>query len=76
MEEQVPEINIEELFGMYEQRIQEQSTVIFALVGKMGGKATLTKEDFQAYPQFNTISAKLDDDESLIMELVQDDRDS
>lgn len=69
MEEQVPTIDPEELMAMYEQRIQDQTGIIFALVGKLGGKVTLSQEDLLAYPEFNTVAAEADEEQGLILEL-------
>ena len=74
MEENVPTINPEDLMSFYEQRLQEQTGIIFALVGKLGGKVTLTQEDLTAYPEFNTVNAKVEDDNALVLELIAEDK--
>ena len=74
MEEQVPTIDPEELMAMYEQRIQDQTGIIFALVGKLGGKVTLSQADLLAYPQFNTVAAEADGEEGLVLELKTEER--
>lgn len=74
MEEDVPTIDPEDLLSFYEQRLQEQTGIIFALVGKLGGKVTLTQEDLTAFPEFNTVNAKVEDDQALILELIAEDQ--
>jgi hypothetical protein len=74
MEEQVPTITPEELMAMYDQRIQDQTGIIFALVGKLGGKVTLSQEDLLAYPEFNTVAAEADEAEGLVLELKYEER--
>lgn len=74
MEDNAPTINPEELFSLYEQRVQEQTALIFALVGKFGGKVTLTQEDLNNYDQFNTVNAQDGDDNTLTLELIHQDR--
>jgi hypothetical protein len=74
MEEQVPTIDPEELMAMYEQRIQDQTGIIFALVGKLGGKVTLSQEDLLAYPEFNTVAAETDEEQNLVLELKLEER--
>jgi hypothetical protein len=56
-EETQPEVTFEQALGMYEQRLQEQTAIIFSLVAKMGGEVTLTPEDLIASPEFNTVAA-------------------
>ena len=74
MEEQVPTIDPEELVAMYEQRIQDQTGIIFALVGKLGGKVTLSQEDLLAYPEYNTVAAEANEEEGLVLELKLEER--
>ena len=74
MEEQVPTIDPEQLMAMYEQRIQDQTGIIFALVGKLGGKVTLSQEDLLAYPEFNTVAAEADEEMGLVLELKLEER--
>jgi hypothetical protein len=74
MEETAPEIDVQELIDLYERRIQDQSGIMFALIGKLGGKVTLTKDDLLAFPEFNTVSAIPDGDDALLLELVYEDR--
>ena len=57
-EEAQQEVTFEQVLQMYEQRLQEQSAIIFALVAKNGGEATLTPEDLNAKPEFNTVAAE------------------
>lgn len=56
-EQQQKEVTFEEVLQAYEQRLQEQTGIIFALVAKAGGEVTLTKEDLLAKPEFNTVAA-------------------
>jgi len=56
-ETQQQEVTFEQVMQMYEQRLQEQTSIIFSLVGKLGGEVTLTKDDLLANPEFNTVAA-------------------
>jgi hypothetical protein len=54
------EVNMNEqqsLVDLYEEKLQGQTAIIFALVGKLGGEVLLTKEDLTAFPEFNTVMA-------------------
>jgi hypothetical protein len=73
MDENIPTIDPDELFGMYEQRIREQTSIIFTLVGKLGGSVLLSQEDFQAYPEYNTVDAR-EQDGHLVLELKYEDQ--
>jgi len=57
-EEAQQEVTFEQVLQMYEQRLQEQSAIIFALVAKHGGETTLSPEDLNAKPEFNTVAAE------------------
>ena len=72
MTEQV--ITPEQALQAYEQRTQEQTAIIFGLLAKMGGKATLTQSDFEAGEEFNTVLANNDEDGNVILELAFEDR--
>jgi hypothetical protein len=74
MEEQVPNIGSDELLAMYEQRIQDQTGIIFALIGKFGGRVILSREDLLAYPEYNTVAAEADEEQGLILELKKEKR--
>jgi hypothetical protein len=74
MEENIPEINPEDLMALYEQRLQEQTGIMFALVGKLGGKVRLTQDDLTAFPEFNTVNARVEDENVLVLELVAEDQ--
>ena len=74
MEENVPTVDPEELVAMYEQRLQEQTGILFALVGKFGGKVRLTQEELTAFPEFNTVDARVEDENVLVLELILEDR--
>jgi len=68
MDEEVPNIAPEDLFDLYEQRLREQTSIIFTLVAKLGGSVELSQEDFQKYPEYNTVDAR-EKDGSLVLEL-------
>jgi len=74
MEENIPSLDVEQIIELYNQRIQEQTAIIFVLVGKFGGEVTLTKEDLVAFPQFNTIDAQDDNNGGLFLKLVGADK--
>lgn len=74
MEENVPTIEPEQLLALYEQRVQEQTALLFALVGKFGGKVVLTQDDLNNYDQFNTVNANDGEDNTLILELTYQER--
>ena len=63
------QITIEQALQMYEQRIQEQTAIIFALVAKMGDEVTLTKDDLLAKPEFNTVAADDAENGGIILRL-------
>jgi len=71
MEDNIPSLDVEQIIELYNQKIQEQTAIIFALVGKFGGEITLTKEDLVAFPQFNTIDAKDDSNGGLFLKLIE-----
>ena len=71
MEESIPALSVEQVIELYNQKIQEQTAIIFALVGKFGGEVCLTKEDLVAFPQFNTIDAKDNDGDGFTLKLVE-----
>jgi hypothetical protein len=74
MEENVTSIEPEDLMALYEQRLQEQTGILFALVGKLGGEVRLTQEDLVAFPEFNTVDARVEDENVLVLKLVSEDR--
>ena len=74
MEENVPEVSPEDLMALYEQRLQEQTGILFALVGKLGGSVRLTQDDLTAFPEFNTVNAKVEEDNVLVLELIAENR--
>lgn len=70
-EEAQQEVTFEQVLQMYEQRLQEQTAIMFALVAKMGGEITLTKDDLLASPEFNTVTADSSKDgEGLVLKLA------
>jgi apolipoprotein N-acyltransferase len=74
--EEIPErvITPEQALQAYEQRLQEQTAIIFGLVAKMGGKAVLTEADFEASEQFNTILANNNENDDVVLELAFEER--
>ena len=78
------EINVEEMaeqvvtpeqaLQAYEQRLQEQTAIIFGLIAKMGGEAVLTEEDFSAGGEFNTVLANNDENDNVVLKLAFEDR--
>jgi hypothetical protein len=72
MEENVTSIDPEDLMALYEQRLQEQTGILFALVGKLGGEVRLTQEDLVAFPEFNTVDARVEDENVLVLKLVSE----
>jgi len=60
----------EQALRMYEQRLQEQTAIIFGLIAKMGGKVTLTASDFENGGEFNTVLANNNESGSVILELA------
>jgi hypothetical protein len=67
-------LSTEDLIALYDQRVQDQSAIIFALVGKFGGEVTLTEEDLEVYSEFNTVSASGNEDQSLTLKLTHEDK--
>ena len=74
--EEVPELGItpEQALQAYEQRLQEQTAIIFGLVAKMGGKVVLTETDFEAGEKFNTILANNNENDDVVLELAFEER--
>jgi len=60
----------EQALRMYEQRLQEQTAIIFGLIAKMGGKVTLTASDFENGGEFNTVLANNNESGEVILELA------
>ena len=50
MTEEMPQdgmqVTIEQAIQMYEAKIQEQTTIMFGLVAKLGGSVELSQDDF------------------------------
>jgi len=69
-EETQPQMTFEDVLGMYEQRLQEQTAIIFALVAKSGGEVTLTQEDLLLNPEFNTVDASDADNGGVTLKLA------
>ena len=55
--EATPEVTPEQLFEMYESRIQEQTAILFALVNKLGGEVIIDSGDFENENGYDTILA-------------------
>lgn len=71
VENEENQVTFEQVLQAYEQRLQEQTGVIFALVAKAGGEVTLTKDDLLAKPEFNTVAANdLTDGEGIVLSLT------
>jgi apolipoprotein N-acyltransferase len=71
MQEQV--VTPEQALRMYEQKLQEQTAIIFGLIAKMGGKVTkvtLTASDFENGGEFNTVLANNNESGDVILELA------
>jgi hypothetical protein len=60
----------QDLIKKYRKRLEEQTHLVFALVGKLGGKVNLTTDDFNAFPEMNTVNADVEEDGSLTLELA------
>lgn len=69
-------MDFNQVLGMYEQRLQEQTAIIFAMVGKAGGEILLTQEDLVANPEFNTVAAKDADGGGVIFSLTYESQDN
>lgn len=57
-QQQGQQVTIEQAIQMYEAKIQEQTTLMFGLVAKLGGTVELSQDDFDAYAHFNTVGAE------------------
>lgn len=71
MDENTPALGVEQIIELYNAKLQEQTAIIFALVGKFGGKVSLSQEDLVAFPEFNTIDAKDGKDGALLLQLIK-----
>jgi hypothetical protein len=60
----------QDLINRYRKTLEEQTHLVFALVGKLGGKISLTSEDFNAFPEMNTVNAEVEEDGSLTLQLA------
>lgn len=70
MEEKVEaQFTPEQVFEMYENRIQEQTAIIFALVNKFGGEVAIKPEDFQTEDKLDSVFAENREDDSLVLRL-------
>ena len=58
-----------DLVDRYRKKLEEQTHLIFALVGKMGGEVSLTTDDFNAYPEKNMVNAEVGEDGTLTLQL-------
>lgn len=77
-ENTVPEgtqqVTIEQAIQMYEAKIQEQTTIMFGLVAKLGGSVELTQDDFDSVAQYNTVTAAALENGGVKLELKQEER--
>ena len=74
MEEQQPTVSIEDMIELYDQRMQEQTAIIFGLISQMGGEATLTQKDFEQSSEYNTVLANNNENGDLILKISYEDR--
>lgn len=74
MPEETQQVTIEQAIQMYEAKIQEQTTIMFGLVAKLGGSVDLTQEDFDGAAHFNTVTALALEDGGVHLELQQEER--
>lgn len=74
MTEEKQEVGIEDIIRSYEQRLAEQTNIIFAIVAQQGGSITIKQEDFDRMDDKNTVSANLNEDGSLKIELTYEER--
>lgn len=72
--EETQQVTIEQAIQMYEAKIQEQTTIMFGLVAKLGGAVDLTQDDFDGAAQFNTVTARALEDGGVHLELQQEER--
>lgn len=72
--EKLQQVTIEQAIQMYEAKIQEQTNLLFGLVGKMGGSVTLTQEDFDENAKYNTVNALANEDGGVTLTLAHEER--
>lgn len=78
MTEEMPQdgmqVTIEQAIQMYEAKIQEQTTIMFGLVAKLGGSVELSQDDFDGAAEYNTVTAVALPDGGVKLQLMQEDR--
>lgn len=72
--EKLQQVTIEEAIQMYEAKIQEQTNLLFGLVGKLGGSVTLTQADFDDNADYNTVNALANEDGGVTLSLGYEER--
>jgi hypothetical protein len=70
MRERMNTSETEDLINRYQKTLEEQTHLVFALVGKLGGKVNISVDDFNAFPDKNTVNAEVEEDGSLTLELA------
>lgn len=67
-------VTVEEAIQLYEAKIQEQTTIMFGLVAKLGGSVEITQEDFDGVAEYNTVAATALESGGVRLELKQEER--
>jgi hypothetical protein len=68
------QVSIEQAIQMYEAKIQEQTTIMFGLVAKLGGSVEITQEDFDSVAHLNTVAAEALEGGGVRLVLTQEER--
>jgi hypothetical protein len=68
--------SIEELVAMYDRQQQEQTAIIFGLLSKMGGEATLTQKDFEKSSEYNTVLANNNENGDVVLKISYEHREN
>jgi|AntRauMFilla1563_2_1112583.scaffolds.fasta_scaffold00341_9 hypothetical protein len=63
---------VEDLVEMYEQRLHDQTAIIFGLLSKMGGEAKLTALDFDSDSAYNTVTATNNIDGDVVLKITHE----
>jgi hypothetical protein len=66
-------VSFEDAIKMYEQRLQDQTAIIFGLLAKLGGAATLTAKDFLNSEHYNTVLASNNEDGDVFLRIAKED---
>jgi hypothetical protein len=69
-----PTLSVEDMMELFEQRQQEQTAIIFGLLSKMGGEATLTQKDFEKSAEYNTVLANNDENGDIVLKISYENR--